>query len=101
MGGESVVMQSDMTSTVPCPVCGAEPDRPCLDTRGRITTAHRGRVRRAAQPALTEPGGQSVVVARIGPADRRRVLVEELAKARAKYEQLRFAIDYLEGEISK
>ena len=100
MSGESVVMTSAMTPTVPCPLCGAEPGQPCRDTRGRITSQHRSRSRRADHPIAAEVASSALTV-RIGPADRRRVLTEELAKARAKYEQLRFAIDYLEGELAK
>lgn len=86
-----------MNVNITCPVCGAEPGQPCLTTLGRPCRDHAGRTRRANRPQALDAGVS--LTARVG--DRKRLLAEELGKARLQYVQLAFVIDYLEKELSE
>lgn len=97
-----------MESCVACPVCGAEPGDACRNPVGRPVAEHKGRARREAArntrpvfPAAAASTTAVLVTARFDPAATRRLVLEqELATARARYQQLQFVIEYLEGELS-
>lgn len=92
-------------SDIACPVCGVEPGHPCVSTTGRPVKEHLARSRRATRTSSTPKAPMAASAPRMDTVvieafDRRKALAEELAKVRSRCEQLRFVIDYLEGELA-
>lgn len=88
---------------VPCPVCDVEPGQPCTNPLGRPTKEHMARSRRAQRPQeppdRPQMGPDSQKPPKTAPS-RHQVLQDELAKARARHQQLSHVIEYLEGELA-